>query len=345
MILKQGSGRHDVQRSHHSCHSMQVRILAPLHCSTSQHLIESCLRREPDRCAVSTQLIIPVACSDDRIFWRGVFPLFFDEHSIASKAVAVFLDSFHPQPFLEPAQLRTQTDLYLQVQHIVPLYFTTSNRSKQLNRKKTRDSPIHLTILLLPPYPSPVPSRSLRPEKIFTFSLVRWENRLIQLQSVNAYIATLGGGFFLCRYLSQAVQLARMQRQVALALGDASLASKCTLNEAYNYIHAGRIHTANVMIRKTKKEAKARKDLVVISMCDSALWFSRQVALAHCENGHDSVQNAEKALSKGQVGGLNHLHKQSAVDQQPLTERTKWTALPSVSKTVDDYLRIRIVQT
>ena len=63
--------------------------------------------------------------------------------------------------------------------------------------------------------------------------------------------------------------------------GDISLAPKCTINEAYNFIHANRIKKANMILRKTKNEAMLRKDHLIISMCDSALWFSRQVSQVH----------------------------------------------------------------
>jgi hypothetical protein len=152
---------------------------------------------------------------------------------------------------------------------------------------------IHL--ILYPPTPTPNSTSTttrpcnLYPERLWTRSLVQLENTQIRLQTLNAYIATLGGGYFLCHYLSTAVQLARSQRQVALALGDETLAFKCTLNEAYNFIYSGHVSVALGLIRQVKVQAKKtmllgrqekNKDrCLILAMCKSARWVAKKVLL------------------------------------------------------------------
>ena len=164
---------------------------------------------------------------------------------------------------------------------------TTFSIQKNENREtndcnvSTRFDPL-LQIVYYPPYPSLSRSSCLYPERKWTNSLVQLENIQIRLQTLNAYIATLGGGYFLCHYLSTAVQLARSQRRVALALGDWSLALKCTLNEAYNFIYAGHVTLALGLIRQVKAKAKTLvngdKDLI-LGMCKSAKWVAKKVRL------------------------------------------------------------------
>ena len=131
----------------------------------------------------------------------------------------------------------------------------------------------HLDILLVPPSLC----ASLEQERIWTSALVRLENKLIRLGSLNAYIATLGGGYFLCRYLETAILLARYQRKVALALNDEHLAGQCTVNEAYNYIFAGEIDIALKLIKTVEKNALVRNDELLESICKAAKQFAKRV--------------------------------------------------------------------
>jgi hypothetical protein len=49
------------------------------------------------------------------------------------------------------------------------------------------------------------------------------------LQSLQAYTSTLGGGYFFCGQLHAAIELARYQRKLALALHDDHGAGICTV--------------------------------------------------------------------------------------------------------------------
>ena len=53
----------------------------------------------------------------------------------------------------------------------------------------------------------------------------------------------------LCRYLTTAIRLARWGRALALALGNFDLVGQCSVNEAYNYVHVGRVRVALRMLR------------------------------------------------------------------------------------------------
>lgn len=192
-----------------------------------------------------------------------------------------------------------------------------------------------ISLAIIPPMTPFVTNKyALQPERIFSSSLVRLENLQIQLQSLNAYIATLGGGYFLCHYLSTAVCLARYQRQIAIQLNDIELAMKCTINEAYNYIHAGKIKKALKLIEDTKEWAKSRikkrstllkvdeeKD-IIISMCNAARWFAEQV-----QNEMDSSMNSQDEQQNGKYQSMFSNQKESLV-----------------STTHDDFQRIRVVR-
>ena len=188
-----------------------------------------------------------------------------------------------------------------------------------------------ITIFILPPYPTP--SSSLHPEYLFTSALVRFENFHIRLQSLNAYISTLGGGYFLCRYLSVAVQLAQSQREVAIAMGDLSLADKCLLNVAYSFIYVGQIKYSLQLIRTVKLNAKRRKDKLVISMCRSARFFAKQVASAG--KHEDDMKLSHKLTDETTTSNLLHTHGSSA---------NVACSQPNISNaTFDDYQRVRVV--
>ena len=59
------------------------------------------------------------------------------------------------------------------------------------------------------------------------------------LQSLNAFISTLGGGHFLCKHLTAARELAEKQIAVARAMGDEGTAARCAVHIAYGSIMVG----------------------------------------------------------------------------------------------------------
>jgi hypothetical protein len=161
--------------------------------------------------------------------------------------------------------------------------FLTCAGNEADTRTHQEYSSIKINVVILPPYRYPTayypnPRHSnLYTEHLFASALVQQENLNIRLQTLNAFVATMGGGYFLCRFLSTAVRLAQYQRQIAIALDDVQLAMKCTINEAYNYIYAGKIDIAKAFIQVTEREAETRGDDLIVGMCQSATWFATKV--------------------------------------------------------------------
>ena len=127
-----------------------------------------------------------------------------------------------------------------------------------LHLRQFRDKQVLL--ILMPPNPNiPIlryyslqPSTS--PTSNISLRLICLENLMIKLVSVTALVSTLGGGYFLCNYLSTAVSLARQQCILALMRGDLHMSLKCRINEGYCYIHSGRIKRARKTIRRVLKD-------------------------------------------------------------------------------------------
>jgi len=200
-----------------------------------------------------------------------------EEGPILWEKFRYFLNNFTCTPFLSNHKTRKEkyNTTHLQIYILPPYNLQTANPYHQSHRPRLGTR-----------------IQTLRPEHIFTSALVRQENLHIKLQTLNAFIATHGGGYFLCRFLSTAVKFAQYQRQIALALDDVPLALKCTINESYNYIHAGEIDHAKRLISAVEKEVERKLELsrrtvggisrqddyeVILGMCHSAMWFAEKV--------------------------------------------------------------------
>lgn len=208
-------------------------------------------------------------------------------------------------------------------------------------------------------YYSRTPSNA--PNNPFSLRLILNENNYIRLTSLSAYISTLGGGFFLCRYLSTAISLARRQCALALLRGDVMMAMKCRINEGYCYIHGGKFNKGKKKIRlvlrdalqmRMEKEGVATKEqlsqqyppdgelseLVVIeNMCLSSLRFAQLMKEA------SSTAEAEDSPTGIDRSGGTAIHtfekEQSSTITDEGIQRKK-----RVSLTHDDLQRIRIVK-
>jgi len=119
-------------------------------------------------------------------------------------------------------------------------------------------------------------------EDAFMGRLIALEHKLIRAQSLTGYVATLGGGFFLCRHFKTAIALAQQQQKLALLLNDYPMYYRCMVNAAYNYVYAGQFRVANQMIRYAWENAKnlTTPDPALMKMCYSAMLFSRRVKRA-----------------------------------------------------------------
>jgi hypothetical protein len=76
------------------------------------------------------------------------------------------------------------------------------------------------------------------------------------------------------------VYFARQQRRLALFLGDTETADRCTLNEAFNYIHAGMFPIATTKIKSVQKSARHRGDNTTLRMVLAATLFLKRVKKA-----------------------------------------------------------------
>jgi hypothetical protein len=167
----------------------------------------------------------------------------------------------------------------------------------------------NVVILLQPSLMTPI-------EYAWTWRICAWERALIRAQSMAGYFATLGGGYFMCHHWQTAVRLAQHQQAMAYILGDTSMMYKCVLNQAYNYIHAGRFRRAHRWIRYVYDQVRD-KDTVLTNMCKSAHLFARRVRQLNATSlgSYDSEINTKD----------NHDNQRR-------------------SRTMDDYARVRLVQ-
>jgi len=80
--------------------------------------------------------------------------------------------------------------------------------------------------------------------KRFGAKILRLFNLHVALITLNAFVSTLGGGFFLCRRIDEAEDMATKQHHIALQLGDLSLASQCRIHLVYNCMQRGQLKRA-----------------------------------------------------------------------------------------------------
>jgi len=251
-----------------------------------------------------------IQCLGEGVAWRGLCPLLLESsRSTAKRAAQILLTAYGI------------SELNATSENGITKMLLDDEDGRRWKRRIIRNVPAdgekngkgNMFLLVLPPHFTP---KGLYAERIFTSALVRLENNLIQMQSLAAFLATLGGGYFLCRYLGIAVNLARQQRAVALAMGDYESADRCTINEAYNYIYAGFFQKALSILKKVRLIALERRDEVTVKSCDSAKLFCRRVRkVAKCDQDLLECANDRQGTSQKRI-------KQA---------------------TVDDYQRIRVV--
>ena len=201
-----------------------------------------------------------VGSPKDGIIWRGLFPLLFaTSKKLSRSCVDAIIDMKYPEG---TATISKQLVSPLEMERLMAQNHTRLIHSKRSN-----------VLIVVPPMLTTLQS-------FFCSLLIHYEHIWLQMVTLNAWIATLGGGYFLCRHLETAVCLAQQQRTVALWMGDQSTADKCTLNEAFNYIHAGGFRIALAKIKAVKASSKARNDALTLNMCYSAQLFLKRVRKA-----------------------------------------------------------------
>lgn len=241
---------------------MDVTILLP-------HHIDNC--RLPKELGKHNILIVCVP-QRSRIAWRELHPCLFagpkrasrrlvrcmlDQSSLDWKRMATSSDSSDEEA--------THSDCLCQRRMRIPVSTRRSTASKAHKLAIWIQPPVHI---LIEPY--------------WQGLLIHWEHKLIQATSLAAYFATLGGGFFLCRHLTTALQLAKQQQRMAVLLGDTGMYYRCQVNQAYNYIYAGHFETAKRLLAEVQVAAATtyQPDQVLVQMCQSADLFRRRVKKA-----------------------------------------------------------------
>lgn len=232
--------------------TMNVSIVLPAHCSSLADLSHDIMRGRRKEAVASDWIpettevkgddktakqydVVMVHCLDPAVAWRGLHPLFFQSPRFILKRALVILLRKAFGPVGESSVLHGLATLAKATDGIdnCSWYRRDVHGVKVSTTRGCPTEARRVFVMVLPP--STI-QPGMHPERIFTSALVRWENLYIQMQTLSAYFATLGGGYFLCRYLSTAVRLAQRQRYICMAMGDNEAVDRCTINEAYNYV-------------------------------------------------------------------------------------------------------------
>ena len=156
-----------------------------------------------------------------------------------------------------------------------------------------------------------LPPITTSPDKTFLSVVLKTEHSMLQLQSLSAWLSTLGGGYFFCKRLSVSLQLARRQRALAVRLNDTSMARQCSINEAYNLIYAGKFRHARAVLNELESTLDDKDDTSVTwRQCQAARLFAKR---------------------------LKNVSKKGVLDRYHPTDKKE-------NHTIDDYQRIRIVE-
>ena len=273
-----------------------------------------------------------ISLHSEGVMWKGLLHLFspMTSRRIKSCAMNIIINHFHnkcishtdakcAKDVNEEANNKCKSDSF----HI---FTFTSGRSCPSK---------HSTILfIIPHYTAQYYSRTSasRPTNTFALSLISYEKVFIQLTSISAYISTLGGGAFMCKYLSTAVSLARQQCAISLLRGDYELSLKCRINEGYCYIHAGKFKKGRRVIRKVLKEV---------------LQLQAKAGIHYNNDEEGLLQHTpEKELSELTIikNMCYSALRLSRLAEEKLREDADSTENVSASSTHDDYQRIRVAR-
>jgi len=202
-------------------------------------------------------------------------------------------------------------------------------------KTNTKQNAIRLQKIVL--WIQPPDSVSLQQDDLlFGSLLIRWEHRFIQAQSLAGYIATLGGGFFLCHHFKTAILLAEQQQRLAVLLNDETMYYACAVNKAYSCIYNGKFKTATSILRQVAAAiapaagdaadagaGATSKNPTIDKMCRSALLFCKRMRR----------QSKVLLAMHGSGGGEKHNIGLSAQQQQQSNR----------NRNIDDFQRIRVV--
>jgi hypothetical protein len=193
-------------------------MMVPYHCSEIPSvLFNKNIIRDDNTTSTDVYTIFTVQVLHEGVMWRGMYPLFHIT-SCTSK------ERLNQQQSTNSISCNSiQSSLTRQRRHKFYHYWLRHSQTKESFSSLASSS---VLLVILPPYCI----TSFTPDSYaFTSRLITWENILVRLQSLHAFTSTLGGGYFLCRQLHVATQLARHQRRIALVLNDEHAAGICTV--------------------------------------------------------------------------------------------------------------------
>lgn len=265
---------------------METKVLLPSHLASLQGL----------RDHVETAHLFVLLVDQTRFLWREVRPCIFtdkeDESSchdihVAYRMIDCLFDLLwkHDRVYqIKRCELPVTLSNFIGNNSQMEATRNTAFRERRLRwrprKRKAMYRPRHCTILI-------VPSTTVKPVYSWEERLICLEHDLIRAQSVAGLISTLGGGYFMTRRLQTANMLAREQQRIALMLGNKEMYYKCTINQAYNEIYAGRFKAARLHILQVwaalAKEKHFDEKVVLQNMCKSAMLFRKRVRDARRE--------------------------------------------------------------
>ena len=99
----------------------------------------------------------------------------------------------------------------------------------------------------------------------------------MQLRTLSAYISTLGGGYFCCRYLHHSDYLAKLGKIIMDQIGDEGEAMRVRVNEAYGNIYKGDFKNAEGILIEVDIWAKGKGDKELRDIVKAARKFLKDV--------------------------------------------------------------------
>ena len=307
-----------------------VEVAIPQHVSASPESIS------PDTALPSDTALLVLRCHRSGCVWYGLKPIFMD----ASRTLA---RQFLRCLFLKSSRLSFSAEYLLlakrfserirdhQATSDSQLKFSAHDEKKKKSVEdekpisiqtrrircpfaiaKAQQSYNHVNIVLWIQLPSVA-----QIDMTFTSAVIRMEHAFLQLQALTSWMATLGGGYFFCRRLKFSLQMSRYQRKLALILGNTAMAQQCVVNEVYNLLYSGKF-----------PEAMKRLNDLWLTTTEDDTTVRRQ-----CRAARLLCKRLKKVTPK--LREFNHVGKGGgrAGDQHG-----------SVTETVDDYQRIRIIR-
>lgn len=221
-------------------------------------------------------IAVAVQAKDAKAMWSFLEPLVLNAPmNVSALAVLCLLDAMIPNLPVQPHHRHTPLVLTKLPRHMKKRSFMFHPvATKQLLQEsqnqltavheycvKHQESSVQFDILLLPYSQTKIS---------YTFAgyLIAWEHRILRAQSMNGYISTLGGGFFLCHHFQTAIRLAQEQQRLAILSQRPDVYWTGWIHQAYSHIYAGHFRTAITILRTVHNANRHHPTLG--AMCQSA---------------------------------------------------------------------------